>query len=82
MKTEEFIFNNYIKVHPLALLKHKELGDAELTESINKLWVGFKDEVDYFVKKLAYGLAKIATTFYPNEIIVRFSDFKSNEYEN
>ena len=79
---EEFIFNNYIKVHPLALLKHKEIGDAELTESINKLWVGFKDEVDYFVKKLAYGLAKIATTFYPNEIIVRFSDFKSNEYYN
>lgn len=79
---EEFIFNNYIKVHPLALLKHKELGDVELTESINKLWVGFKDEVDYFIKKLAYGLAKIATTFYPNEVIVRFSDFKSNEYYN
>lgn len=79
---EEFIFNNYIKVHPMALLKHKNLGDPELTKEIEKLYRGFDNEVDYFVKKLAYGLAKIAATFYPNEVIVRFSDFKSNEYCN
>jgi len=79
---EEFIFNNYIKVHPMALLKHRELGDEDLTKKIEELYVGFDDEIDYFVKKLAYGLAKIATTFYPNEVIVRFSDFKSNEYYN
>ena len=79
---EEFIFNNYIKVHPMALLKHRELNDKELTKEIEKLYRGFDNEVDYFVKKLAYGLAKIAATFYPNEVIVRFSDFKSNEYFN
>ena len=79
---EEFIFNNYIKVHPMALLKHKELNDKELTQKIMELCKGFDNEIDYFIKKLAYGLAKIAATFYPNEVIVRFSDFKSNEYFN
>ena len=79
---EEFIFNNYIKVHPMALLKHKELNDPELTNQIVELYKGYDNEIDYFIKKLAYGLGRIAATFYPNEIIVRFSDFKSNEYCN
>ena len=79
---EEFIFNNYIKVHPMALLKHKELNDPELTQQIVELYKGYDNEIDYFIKKLAYGLGRIASTFYPNEIIVRFSDFKSNEYCN
>jgi len=79
---QEFIFNNYIKVHPMALLKHKQLNDTKLTNEINKLIVGFKNEKDYFIKKLSYGLSKLAATFYKHPVIVRFSDFKSNEYYN
>ncbi len=79
---EEFIINNFIQVHPLALMKHKELGDAELSNSIAKMIYGFADEEDFFIQKLSYGVAKIAAAFYPNKVIVRFSDFKSNEYFN
>jgi pyruvate,water dikinase len=79
---EEFIINNYIKVHPLALLKHKQIGDENLTKEINKIIRGYDDEETFFVKRLSYGIAKIATAFYPNKVIVRLSDFKSNEYEN
>lgn len=79
---EEFIFNNYIKIHPLALLNHKKIGDKQLTESIEKLIKGFKDEKDYFIKKLSYGISRIASSVYPRDVIVRFSDFKSNEYKN
>ena len=77
---EEFIINNYIKVHPLALLNHEDLNDFELTARINKLIKGFRNEEDFFVKKLSYGIAKIGAAFSPNQVIVRFSDFKSNEY--
>lgn len=79
---EEFIINNYIKAHPLALIHHEELGDEELTNQINKLTQGFEDGKDYFIKKLSFGVAKIASAFYPSRTIVRFSDFKSNEYFN
>ncbi|HRH59297.1 MAG TPA: phosphoenolpyruvate synthase [Chitinophagaceae bacterium] len=79
---EEFIINNYIQVHPLALMQHNSLNDAELTKEIKKRIIGFENEEDFFVKKLAYGIAKIAASFYPNTVIVRFSDFKSNEYFN
>lgn len=79
---EEFIINNYIKAHPLALLKHKELGDAKLSEEIRKLISGYDDEETFFVKRLSYGIARIASSFYPNKVIVRLSDFKSNEYYN
>ena len=79
---EEFIFNNYIKVHPMALLNHKNLHDTELTNSINKLIEGYQDEKDYFMKKLSYGISRLAASVYPKDVIVRFSDFKSNEYKN
>ncbi len=79
---EEFIINNFIQVHPLALLKHKELNDVDLTAAIKKMIRGFVDEEDFFIQKLSYGVAKIAAAFYPNKVIVRFSDFKSNEYYN
>lgn len=79
---EEFIINNYIKIHPMALLKHKEIGDEKLTNEIDKIIKGYDDEETFFVKRLSYGIAKIATAFYPNKVIVRLSDFKSNEYEN
>ena len=79
---EEFIINNYIQAHPLALLKHKELEDEELSEKIRVLTRGFKDEETFFIKRLSYGVAKIASAFYPKQAIVRLSDFKSNEYYN
>ncbi len=79
---EEFIINNYIQIHPLALLHHKELNDAALSTEIKSRIVGFDDEEDFFIKKLSYGIAKIGAAFYPNRVIVRFSDFKSNEYKN
>lgn len=79
---EEFIINNYIKAHPLALLNHKTLNDPELTASIQQLMVGFDSEEDFFIQKLSFGIARIASAFYPEKVIVRFSDFKTNEYYN
>jgi pyruvate,water dikinase len=79
---EEFIINNYIKVHPMALLKHRELGDEKLTKEIERITTGYDDEETFFVKRLSYGIARIASSFYPNKVIVRLSDFKSNEYFN
>ena len=79
---EEFIFSNYIKIHPMALLNHKTLNDKDLSGKILNLCKGYHDETDYFIKKLSYGISKIASTFYPKPVILRFSDFKSNEYCN
>lgn len=79
---EEFIINNYIQIHPLALLHHKELNDSLLTKEIEKRVFGYDNEEDFFIKKLSYGIAKIGAAFYPNPVIVRFSDFKTNEYYN
>ncbi|UJP65056.1 phosphoenolpyruvate synthase [Mongoliitalea daihaiensis] len=79
---EEFIINNYIKVHPLALLKHREVGDEVLSKKIEHITSGFDSESDFFIKKLSYGIGRIAAAFYPKDVIVRFSDFKSNEYMN
>jgi pyruvate,water dikinase len=79
---EEFIINNYIGVHPVALLTHRGLKDEELSDTIKKKIRGFADEEDYFIRKLSYGVARIAAAFYPEKVIVRFSDFKSNEYFN
>ncbi|HEX8039087.1 MAG TPA: phosphoenolpyruvate synthase [Chryseosolibacter sp.] len=79
---EEFIINNYIQVHPLALLRHRELGDESLTEKITNLIKGYPSEESFFIQKLSYGIGKIAAAFYPNKVIVRFSDFKTNEYAN
>jgi pyruvate, water dikinase len=79
---EEFIINNFIKVHPLALLNYSSLSDINLKNEINKLTAGFKSPISYYVKKLAYGIGRIASAFYPKDAIVRFSDFKSNEYSN
>jgi len=79
---EEFIINNYIGVHPLALLSHSSLNDKELSAEIRRKSMGFKNEEDFFISKLSFGIAKIASAFYPNKVIVRFSDFKSNEYFN
>lgn len=79
---EEFIINNYIEVHPLALMQHRELNDRNLTAAIEKKITGYANEEDFFIEKLADGISKIAASFYPHKTIVRFSDFKTNEYYN
>jgi pyruvate, water dikinase len=79
---EEFIINNFIKVHPLALLNYDKLTDNKLKQNIDKLKIGFNSPIDYYINKLSYGIGRIAAAFYPKDVIVRFSDFKSNEYSN
>jgi pyruvate, water dikinase len=79
---EEFIINNYIGIHPMALLRHKTLKDEVLTAHIKSAIRGFENEEQFFIQKLSFGIAKIAAAFYPNTVIVRFSDFKTNEYRN
>ena len=78
----EFIINSYIRVHPLALLHYDRLDDRNLKDSIDQLTVGYTDKTAYFVDRLAQGVAMIGAAFYPNDVIVRMSDFKSNEYAN
>ncbi len=79
---EEFIINNFIQAHPLALLNHTILNDEALSQKIRQLIKGFDSGETFFIEKLSYGIAKIAAAFYPAPVIVRFSDFKSNEYYN
>ncbi len=78
----EFIINNYIKIHPLALINYKKLTDKALIKKIDELTPGYKDKSKYFVDRLAQGVAMIAAAFYPKDVIVRLSDFKTNEYAN
>jgi pyruvate,water dikinase len=79
---EEFIINNYIKIHPLALIHHETLNDEKLSQQIQETIKGYANGEDFFIEKLSYGIAKIAAAFNPNKVIVRFSDFKTNEYFN
>lgn len=79
---EEFIISNYIKVHPLALIDYAKIDNAEVKENIDKLTVGYEDKPQFFVDKLAQGVAMIAAAFYPKDVILRLSDFKTNEYAN
>ncbi|HIJ19026.1 TPA: phosphoenolpyruvate synthase, partial [Candidatus Woesearchaeota archaeon] len=79
---EEFIISSYIKAHPLALLHYNKLKDGKSREMIDELTAAYPGKVDFFVEKLAQGVAMIASAFYPKDVIVRMSDFKSNEYAN
>jgi len=79
---EEFIISTYIKVHPLALLDYDQLDDTTVKTKIERLTAGYTDKPQFFVDKLAQGVAMIAAAFYPKDMIVRLSDFKSNEYAN
>ena len=86
----EFIIMSHIGIHPLALVEYDELQNkadydpkiAALVEKIEERTPEYDDKEDYFVEKLAWGVGKIAATFYPNDVIVRLSDFKTNEYAN
>ncbi|MBD3252499.1 phosphoenolpyruvate synthase [Candidatus Pacearchaeota archaeon] len=77
---EEFIINSYIKVHPNALINFSKIKDKELKNKIEKLTGGYKNKEQFFIDKLAEGIGMIAAAFYPKDVIVRTSDFKSNEY--
>ncbi|MBI2565201.1 phosphoenolpyruvate synthase [Candidatus Woesearchaeota archaeon] len=79
---EEFIINEYIKIHPMALIYYKQLKDSAVKQQINSLTAGYENKKAFFVDKLAMGIGMIAAAFYPNDVIVRLSDFKSNEYAN
>jgi pyruvate,water dikinase len=76
---EEFIIVSGIKVHPNALLDFDKL-DSKLKSKIEKITVGYEDKVAFYVDKLAEGIGQIGAAFYPNDVVVRFSDFKTNEY--
>ncbi|MCC5974871.1 MAG: phosphoenolpyruvate synthase, partial [Rubellimicrobium sp.] len=76
----EFVVNNAIKVHPLALTRFDQLQDEGVRDEIAALTAGYDDRTEYFVEKLALGLARIAAVHYPHPVIVRMSDFKTNEY--
>lgn len=76
----EFIINNVIKIHPLALLHFDQVQDQAVRQQIETLTIGYPDKTEYFVEKLAFGIAKIAAAQYPHPVIVRTSDFKTNEY--
>ena len=79
---EEFIVNNSIRIHPLALINYSKIKDAKLKKQIDDLTVGYTDKKQFFIDKLAEGVGTIAAAFYPKDVIVRLSDFKTNEYAN
>ncbi|NPA95230.1 MAG: phosphoenolpyruvate synthase [Thermodesulfobacteria bacterium] len=86
----EFVINSHIGIHPLALINYEELkskaaSDEEIkkvVEEIDKRTAAYKDKSQFFVDTLAQGIATIGAAFYPKDVIVRMSDFKSNEYAN
>jgi pyruvate,water dikinase len=78
---EEFIIANDIKIHPNALINYKKLKPA-LRKKIDMLTLGYPDKTQFYVDKLAEGIGKIGAAFYPKQVIVRFSDFKTNEYRS
>ena len=78
----EFIINNYIGIHPLALVHLRKVKDKNERAEIERLTHSYLSPQDYFVEKLSEGVGTIAAAFYPKPVIVRMSDFKTNEYEN
>jgi pyruvate,water dikinase len=87
---EEFIINSHIGIHPLALLEYEKLAQMqgenekirEVIEKIDHRAAAYESKERFFIETLAQGISKIAAAFYPNDVIVRMSDFKTNEYAN
>lgn len=83
---EEFVISSYIGIHPMALIEYEKLRKSEdaeiknIVKKIDEITAGYKNKEQFFVDKLAMGIAMIASAFYPKDVIVRFSDFKTNEY--
>lgn len=78
----EFVISNHIRIHPMALVNFETLQDQSVRKEIEQITHGYDDKKEYFIDKLARGLARIASVVYPNPAIVRMSDFKTNEYAN
>jgi len=78
----EFIINNAIKIHPLALTRYDRLEDEQAKRQIDELTAGYDDRTAFFVDRLAQGIATLAASRYPDPVVVRLSDFKTNEYAN
>jgi pyruvate, water dikinase len=78
----EFIITHAVQIHPMALVRFNELKDAAVKQKIEELTHHYPDKEKFFVDKLAQGVAAIAAAFYPKDVIVRMSDFKTNEYAN
>jgi pyruvate,water dikinase len=76
----EFIISEYIRVHPLALLHPEKIGDPDARREIERLVAGYADGGDFFVERLSEGIGTIAAAFWPKPVVVRMSDFKTNEY--
>jgi len=87
---EEFIINSHIGIHPLALLDYDKLREKAKTDQkiagvvykIDEITAVYRNKKQFFIDKLSEGVGRIAAAFYPNDVIVRMSDFKTNEYEN
>ena len=78
----EFIITHMVKVHPMSLIRFEELKDREAKKLVEELTVNYEKKEDYFIDQLSQGIASMAAAFYPKEVIVRMSDFKTNEYAN
>jgi pyruvate,water dikinase len=78
----EFLIANHIGIHPMALVRYPDLPDAAVRETVARRTEGYDDKPEFFVDRLARGVAMIAAAFYPKDVIVRLSDFKTNEYAN
>jgi pyruvate,water dikinase len=76
----EFVISNHIKVHPMALVNFDQIREEPARAAIVELTRGYSDRTEYFVEKLARGLARLAASYYPKPVIIRTSDFKTNEY--
>jgi pyruvate,water dikinase len=76
----EFVVSNHVRVHPMALVRYDQLKDETAKREIAELTAGYDDKPEYFVDRLSRGLARIAAAVWPKPVIVRMSDFKTNEY--
>ncbi|MCW5717896.1 MAG: phosphoenolpyruvate synthase [Bauldia sp.] len=78
----EFVIAHAIRIHPMALLRPDKVTDPEARAAIGRLTAGYADGAEYFVEQLAFGLSRIAAALHPHPVLVRMSDFKTNEYAN
>jgi pyruvate,water dikinase len=78
----EFVITNHIRVHPMALVRFDALKDEAMKQQIAEMTKGYSNKSEYFVDQLALGLSRIAAVFHPKPVIIRMSDFKTNEYAN
>ncbi len=79
---EEFIINDFIQIHPLALINYAKLKDKKAKKKIAEITRDYRNKEQFFIDKLATGIAMLGAAFYPKDVIVRLSDFKTNEYAN